>query len=93
MAAQTAASTIRENIGSITLHIFTFTSVTGADTFNTGLGTGLIAAFASGTLAGGTTVTVSGVNANLGTGANVGIVTFTTNLAAVPVTLFALSKS
>lgn len=93
MAVQTAATTFRQNIGSMTLTIFTFTAVTGADTFNTGLGTNLVGAIACNTLAGGTTVTVSGANANLGTGANAGIVTFTVNLAASPITLYCMSMS
>ena len=39
MAAQTAATTIRESLGSLILFIFTFTSVADADTFASGLGT------------------------------------------------------
>lgn len=88
MAVQTAASTSRENVGSLTLNIFTFTSVTGADTFASGL-PNVIGFWAQGTLAGGTTVTVSGVNVNNSSGT----FTFTTNLAAVPVTLYVISKT
>ena len=43
MAAQTAATTLRESVGSLTLHIFTFTSVADADTFDSGLSTNVVA--------------------------------------------------
>lgn len=88
MAAQTAATTIRENVGSLTLHIFTFTAVTGADTFASGL-SGIVSAIGTSTLAGGTTTGVSGVGVNV----SGSTITFTTNLAAVPVTLWVVSKS
>lgn len=42
MAAQTAASTVRTNLGAVTLLVYTFTSVATGDTFNTGLGTNLL---------------------------------------------------
>lgn len=42
MAAQTAATTIRESLGSLTLLIFTFTSVADADTFTSGLGSNVL---------------------------------------------------
>lgn len=42
MAALTAATTLRENTGSMTLLIFTFTSVLTGDTFASGLGTNVI---------------------------------------------------
>ena len=42
MAAQTAATILRESVGSLTLHIFTFTSVVDADTFASGLGTNIV---------------------------------------------------
>lgn len=38
MAAQTAATTARESLGSLTLLKFTFTSVATGDTFPSGLG-------------------------------------------------------
>lgn len=88
MAAQTAATTIRESLGSLTLHIFTFTSVTGADTFASGI-PGIQSAIATSTLAGGTTTGVSGVGVNV----SGSTITFTTNLAAIAVTLWVLSKS
>lgn len=37
MAALTAATTLRESLGSLTLHVFTFTTVADADTFASGL--------------------------------------------------------
>lgn len=42
MAVQTAASTLRENVGSLTLIVFNFTSVATGDTFNTGLSTNIV---------------------------------------------------
>lgn len=42
MAAQTAATTIRENVGSLTLYVFTFTSVVTGDTFASGLSTNVV---------------------------------------------------
>tara|TARA_R110000868_G_scaffold411521_1_gene705135 strand:+ start:1295 stop:1561 length:267 start_codon:yes stop_codon:yes gene_type:complete len=39
MAVQTAATTQRENAGSLTLYRFTFTSVADGDTFDSGLST------------------------------------------------------
>lgn len=45
MAVQTAATTLRENVGSLTLIIYTFTSVTTGDTFNTGLGGNIVGFF------------------------------------------------
>lgn len=89
MAAQTPATTLRENVGSLTLHIFTFTAVTGADTFASGLGTQVVSSIAQATLAGGTTTGIAGVSATNASGT----FTFTTNLAATPVTLWVLSKS
>lgn len=37
MAAQTAASVVRDSAGSLTVHKFTFTSVADSDTFASGL--------------------------------------------------------
>lgn len=42
MAVQTAATTIRENLGSVTLLIFNFTSVADGDTFASGLGSNIV---------------------------------------------------
>lgn len=42
MAAQTAATTRRESAGSLTLMIYTFTSVADADTFASGLGSNVV---------------------------------------------------
>lgn len=42
MAALTAATVLRESLGSLTLHIFTFTSVADTDTFASGLGTNVV---------------------------------------------------
>lgn len=49
MAAQTAATTVRESLGSLTLLIFTFTSVATGDTFASGLSTNVIGFWAQGT--------------------------------------------
>ena len=90
MAALTAASTTRENVGSLTLHIFTFTAVTGADTFSSGLAN-IISALAGSSLAGGSTTGICGVNANFVS--STGVITFTMDLAAAPVTLWVLSRT
>lgn len=42
MAVQTAATVQRESLGSLTLIIFTFTSVLDSDTFVSGLGTNIV---------------------------------------------------
>lgn len=42
MAAQTAATTSRESLGSLTLMMYTFTSVADADTFASGLGANVV---------------------------------------------------
>lgn len=47
MAALTAATTTRENAGSLTLMIYSFTTMATGDTFATGLGTNIIATWGS----------------------------------------------
>lgn len=42
MAALTAATTTRENVGSLTLLMFTFTTVSDTDTFASGLSTNVV---------------------------------------------------
>lgn len=42
MAAQTAASIVRESLGSVTLMLYRFTTVTDGDTFASGLGTNVV---------------------------------------------------
>lgn len=42
MAAQTAATTTRESLGSVTLLAYTFTSLADQDTFASGLSTNII---------------------------------------------------
>ena len=42
MAAQTAATTQRESVGSLTLFTFTFTSVVTGDTFASGLSSNVV---------------------------------------------------
>lgn len=42
MAVQTAATTTRENLGSLTLMIYTFASVATGDTFASGLSTNVV---------------------------------------------------
>lgn len=46
MAVLTAATTLRENVGSLTLMAFTFTTVNSGDTFDSGLGTNIWHSFA-----------------------------------------------
>ena len=87
MAAQTAATTTRENVGALTLHIFTFTAVTGADTFASGL-PNVVGFWANSTLNGGTTlVTGCGISNSSGT------FTFQMPVAATAITLYVVSKS
>lgn len=49
MAVQTAATTLRESLGSLTLMVFTFTSVNTGDTFDSGLGTNIFHSWGQGT--------------------------------------------
>lgn len=60
MAALTAATTLRESVGSLTLIAFTFTTVNSGDTFDSGLGTNIWHSWAQ---AGSqTTQTSAGIN-------------------------------
>jgi len=43
MAALTAATTLRENLGSVNLYQYTFSTMATGDTFNTGLGGAIFA--------------------------------------------------
>ena len=88
MAALTASSVIRENVGSLTLHIVDFTAVTGDDTYASGLGTNVVNQWANLRLAGGSTL-VTGVNVTNSSGT----FKFQVSVAATPVTLFIVSKS
>lgn len=87
MAALTAATTLRENVGSLTLHVFTFSAVTGDDTFASGL-PNVIGFWANDTNAGGSTLVV-GVNVKNSSGT----FTFQTSVAAHPITLYVVSKT
>ena len=91
MAAQTAATSLRESVGSMTLHIFTFTSVAGGsstgDTFASGLGTTVVDFWAQDkTLS--ATQTSAGINVSNSSG------TFTMSPAVdgAAVSLFVLAK-
>lgn len=88
MAVQTAATTTRTNVGELTLHIFTFTAVTGADTFASGL-PNVIGFWAVDTFQGGTTTTGIGVNVSNSSGT----FTFMVGTAASAVTLYTLSRT
>lgn len=88
MAAQTAATTTRSTWGDMTLHIFTFTSVTGADTFASGL-PNVVAFWATSLFNGGTTTTGNGLSVSNSSGT----FTFCIGTAATGCTLFVLSKS
>ena len=89
MAAQTAATSLRENLGSLTLHIFTFTAVTGADTFASGLGTGVVGFWATSAFKGGTTTTGNGLSVSNSSGT----FTFCIGTAATACTLYVVAKS
>jgi hypothetical protein len=89
MAAQTAVSVVRENLGSLTLHIFTFSAVTGTDTFASGL-PNVVSYWAQATdTSMGTAIAREGVNVSNSSGT----FTFAVGQAAIPVTLFVVSKS
>jgi len=88
MAVQTAASSSRENLGSVNLHIFTFTSVAPGDTFASGL-PNVVAAWACMTQATGTTTGVSGAGVNNSSGT----FTFSNDLTGVPMTLFVVART
>lgn len=84
MAAQTAATTTRESLGSLTLMIYTFTSVIDADTFASGLGTNVRGFWANSESA--ETAGDEGVNVTNSSG------TFTLNLKTTgAVTLYVLA--
>ena len=89
MAALTASSTIRENVGSLTLHIVNFSAVTGADTFASGLGTNVVNFWATSNFNGGTTTTGNGISVSNSSGT----FTFCMGTAAASATLFIVSKS
>lgn len=89
MAALTAATSTRENVGSSTLHIFTFSAITGADTFDSGLGTSVVNYWVASRFQGGTTTTGNGasvLNAS-------GVFTFCVGKAAGAYDLFVLARS
>lgn len=88
MAALTAATTTRTNVGAVTLHIFTFTAMTGADTFASGLGTAVVGFWAQNTNPGGSTL-VTGVNVSNSSGT----FTFQNSVAATPITLYVISTT
>lgn len=90
MAALSAATgyPIRENLGSLTLHIVNFTAVTGDDTYASGLGTNVVGFWATENLAGGSTL-VCGVNVTNSSGT----FKFQVCVAATAVTLYIVSKS
>lgn len=88
MAAQTAASTTRESVGSLTLHIFTFSSVTTGDTFASGL-PNVIGFWATGTANVGTGTNLAGVNVTNSSGT----FTFSGSITALAMTLYVVSKS
>ena len=89
MSALTAASTYRESMGSLTLHIVNFSSISGDDTYASGLGTQVVGYWAQDTQAVGTTVNAAGMNVNNSSGT----FTFAPALASTPGTLFIVSKS
>ncbi|MEK7180420.1 MAG: hypothetical protein AAB706_03005 [Patescibacteria group bacterium] len=84
MAAQTAATTTRESLGSLILMIYTFTSVVDADTFASGLGSNVKGFWANSESA--ETAGDEGVNVTNSAG------TFTLNLKTTgAVTLYVLA--
>lgn len=87
MAAQTAATTIRESLGSLTLMAFTFTSVADADTFASGLGTNVVTYWAQ---TQGNTVTQASAGFNLTNSS--GNFTFYPGEDSLPATLFVLAR-
>jgi len=87
MSALSAASVIRENVGSLTLHIVNFTAAVADDTYASGLGTNVVSFWANSQSMSGST---------LNAGCNVknasGTFTFQNNPSAA-VNLFIVSKS
>jgi hypothetical protein len=88
MAAQTAATTTRESVGSLTLMVYTFTSVTTPDTFASGLGANVVSYWAHCTSDSGTQgyAGVNCVNSS-------GTFTFYPGENATAITLFVLSRT
>lgn len=88
MAALTAASVKRENVGSLTLHIFNFSAVTGADTFASGL-PNVIGYWPVSHFQGGTTTTGNGISVLNASGT----FTFCVGTAASDVDLYVVSRT
>lgn len=87
MAALSAASTIRESLGSVTLMIYRFSSVVDADTFVSGLGTNVVGNAYWANAEADETAGDEGVNVTNSSG------TFTLNLKTTgAVTLFVLAR-
>ena len=87
MAAQSAATTTRESLGSLTLMMYTFTSVADGDTFASGLGTNVVNYWAQ-TQA--NTVTQASAGFNLTNSS--GIFTFYPGEDSLAATLFVLAR-
>ena len=88
MAVQTAAATYRESLGSLTLLVFNFTSVTGADTFVSGL-PNVIGYWAVSHFNGGTTTTGNGISVVNSSGT----FTFCLGTAATNVDLYVITRT
>jgi hypothetical protein len=89
MGAITAASTYRESMGSLTLHIFNFSAISGDDTFASGLGTSVVGFWCTDTMAVGSTVNAAGMNVSNSSGT----FTFAPALAASTGTLYVVARN
>ena len=88
MGALSIASQQRDSVGSLTLHVFNFSSVTTGDTFASGLGASVIGYWAQDTTSAGTGSNPCGAVATNSSGT----FTFTGMLSSTAVTLFVVAR-
>lgn len=88
MAVQTAATTLRENVGSLTLMMFSFTSIADSDTFDSGLGTNIVHSWVQGA---GNPVTQASAGVNITRSG--GVYTFFPGEDSLAANLFVLART
>jgi hypothetical protein len=89
MSALTVSSQDRESMGSLTLHIFDFSSVTSADTFASGLGTSVVGYWVQPTTSVGTGSNPAGAVATNSSGT----FTFSGILSSSALSLFVVARN
>lgn len=89
MSALSAASVQQENLGSLTLHIVRFSSISSGDTYASGLGTNVVSWMTAGTANVGTGTNLASFNATNSSGT----FTFSGSITSLAGTLWIVSKS